>query len=245
MEFEFDVDIRSRKNIFREFAFFCGSLFCVWASLQFFLNYHAYSQIAAFKIQKLQTAITNQIGNFWSEKKLQKIYIAHKSHKIEPKNNAKNVIEKIQILPSDNRLVIPRINKNVPLINVPGHQNWYQLEQNIQKGLRNGVVVHPVSHAPSSFGNFFLTGHSSYYQWDPGRYKDVFALLHEVKTGDVIEIYWEGKKYKYKINEKKVVDPTAVEVLRQPVDNSILTLMTCTPIGTNKKRLILVGNLKN
>jgi len=107
------------------------------------------------------------------------------------------------------------------------------------------VVVHPVSHTPGNFGNFFLTGHSSYYAWDKGRFKDVFALLHEVKVGDLVEVYWEGKKYVYKIKAEEVVSPTAVEVLNQPKDKFLLTLMTCTPVGTNKNRLILTGELKS
>ena len=59
-----------------------------------------------------------------------------------------------------------------------------------------------------------------------------------------MNVYWKGKKYTYKIKEQKVVPPTATEVLHQPSDKSIITLMTCTPVGTNKNRLILVGELK-
>jgi len=120
-----------------------------------------------------------------------------------------------------------------------------KVTNNIQSGLQNGVVVHPISHSPGNFGNFFLTGHSSYYAWDKGRFKDVFALLHEVKVGDQIEVYWEGKKYVYKIKAEEVVPPTAVEVLNQPKDKFLITLMTCTPVGTNKNRLILTGELKS
>lgn len=103
------------------------------------------------------------------------------------------------------------------------------------------MVVHPVSREPNKPGNFFLTGHSSYYAWDNGRYKDVFALLHEMETGEKVELYWEGKKYTYLIKAKKVVPPTATQILKQPTDAKILTMMTCTPIGTNKNRLILMG----
>ena len=164
---------------------------------------------------------------------------------LKPRNQAAQVFKDMKIYPSDNRLYIPRINKNVPLITVPQHQNWNQLEKNIQSGLQEGVVVHPISHAPGNFGNFFLTGHSSYYAWDDGRFKDVFALLHEVKVGDSVEVYWEGKKYVYKIKAEEVVSPTAVEVLNQPKDKFLITLMTCTPVGTNKNRLILTGELKS
>jgi len=92
-------------------------------------------------------------------------------------------------------------------------------------------------------GNFFLTGHSSYYAWDNGRYKDVFALLHEVEAGDEAIIYWEGKKYTYILEQSKIIPPTEVSVLKQPDDKSIITLMTCTPVGTNKNRLIWTGRL--
>ncbi|NJP03742.1 class E sortase [Candidatus Gracilibacteria bacterium] len=97
--------------------------------------------------------------------------------------------------------------------------------------------------SPGQPGNFFLTGHSSYYAWDNGRYKDVFALLHELKAGDIVDVYWEGKKYEYKLRESKVIPPTETSVLKQPTDRSIITLMTCTPVGTNKNRLIWIGDL--
>ncbi len=147
------------------------------------------------------------------------------------------------VYPSDNRIYLPRINKNVPLVGVPGHKDFGKLEEAIQDGLRNGVVVHPVSRDPGNIGNFFATGHSSYYNWDNGRFKDVFALLHEVEEGDKVYVYWEGKEYVYQMNAKKVVPPTQVDVLNHPDDKSILTLMTCTPVGTNKNRLILQGDL--
>ncbi len=176
--------------------------------------------------------------------KVKKETITFRKKDLKPRNQAKKTLEKMFIFPSDNRLIIPRIGKNVPLIKVPGHKNWKKLESGIQKGLQNGVVVHPISNEPGNFGNFFLTGHSSYYAWDKGRFKDVFALLHEVNPGDIVEVYWEGKKYVYRIKERKVVKPTAVEILKQPKDKKQITLMTCTPVGTNTNRLILVGELK-
>lgn len=186
----------------------------------------------------LRTASKSKLSKVRSQK------IVFRKKDLKPRNQAKTVFEKMPIFPSDNRLVIPRIGKNVPLIKVPNHRSWKQLEATIQDGLREGVVVHPVSHEPGSFGNFFLTGHSSYYAWDKGRFKDVFALLHEVNKGDIVEVYWEGKKYVYKMKEKKVVSPSAVEILKQPKDRKEITLMTCTPVGTNTNRLILVGELK-
>ena len=260
-EFDFK-NLEKKTPLWKDLLMFCLTVVGVWFGTQLVLNFDAYAQIINFKYNDFQTSVVQDLTEMKKLKvenletvelkektpqKLEKIKrktVQFRKKNLKPKNQAKKVFEKMPIYPSDNRLYIPRIWKNVPLISVPDHKNWQQLEKNIQSGLQNGVVVHPISHNPGNFGNFFLTGHSSYYAWDNGRFKDVFALLHEVKVGDIVEVYWEGKKYKYKIRESKVVKPTDVSVLNQPNDHSVITLMTCTPVGTNKNRLILVGDLK-
>lgn len=264
--------LKKKTPLWKDMLHFCIMVIGVWGSTHLVMNYSAYTEIMGFRYKTLQSSVVadltemqtqEKLGNqsvvikknkvrsradvFASAPKLEKVKetVTFRKKELKPKNQAKLVFEKMPVYPSDNRLVIPRIGKNVPLITVPRHRNWQKLENTIQKGLQNGVVVHPVSADPGNFGNFFLTGHSSYYTWDKGRYKDVFALLHEVKVNDIVEIYWEGKKYTYKMEEKKVVKPTAVEILEQPDDRKEITLMTCTPIGTNKNRLILVGRLES
>lgn len=147
------------------------------------------------------------------------------------------------VVPTDNRLVIPKIGKSVPLVgidekNIVG-ENWHELENQIQDGLRDGIVHYPGTANPGEFGNVFLTGHSSYYPWDPGLYKDVFATLHELEVGDRYYIYYNQKKYTYEIIEKNEVQPSATEVLAQPTNKKISTLMTCSPVGTTLRRLIV------
>jgi len=87
----------------------------------------------------------------------------------------------------------------------------------------------------------FLTGHSSYYPWDPGKFKDVFATLGSLEVGDRYYIYYDQIKYMYQITEKKEVQPNYMEVLAQPTDKKISTLMTCSPVGTTLRRLILTA----
>ena len=258
--------LEKRRPFWKDALYFFGVTLLIWGSSHVFLNRDAFGQIAEFKYDQLKASVIETIEEYEEAKaaeaeaalieaevsepaevKLEKVKAKKRTFRtknLEPRNQAKQVFKDLRVYPSDNRLYIPRINKNVPLITVPNHQNWSQLEKNIQGGLQEGVVVHPISHTPGNFGNFFLTGHSSYYQWDPGRFKDVFALLHEVKVGDNIEVFWEGKKYIYRIKHSEVVPPTAVEVLNQPKDKFLLTLMTCTPVGTNKNRLILTGELR-
>jgi LPXTG-site transpeptidase (sortase) family protein len=250
----FQFKLKKRNPLWRDLLLFAVSVGCFWGGAHIALNYSAYSQIAEFKLEQVQEksfASTVEAKPVKKQKKekqtelLQAVVLPRekmfKNANLKPKNQAKTVFRNMPIYPSDNRLYIPSLNKNVPLITVPHHKNWNQLENNIQKGLQDGVVVHPVSREPEKSGNFFLTGHSSYYAWDQGRYKDVFALLHEMETGEKVELYWEGKKYTYLMKVKEVVSPTATQILKQPDDAKIITLMTCTPIGTNKNRLVLMG----
>jgi sortase (surface protein transpeptidase) len=192
-DFDFK-DLEKRRPLWKDIGYFLGFTLFLYGVVHVGLNSNAYTQIASFKYGQLKASVlevTNDITLFEPaeivvEEKLEKVNAkaapkTFRQKNLQPRNQASQVFKDMKIYPSDNRLYIPRINKNVPLITVPQHQNWNQLEKNIQSGLQEGVVVHPVSHSPGNFGNFFLTGHSSYYTWDEGRFKDVFALLHEVK----------------------------------------------------------------
>lgn len=152
----------------------------------------------------------------------------------------------LEIYPPDTRLIIPRINQNVPVVGVKNEnliaRKWEELEADIQKALKNGVIHYPGTALPGEGGNVVVTGHSSYYAWDPGRFKDVFALLHDVRMGDRLVFYFNQKKFIYEVDNIKIVFPQDVDVLG-PTSTERLTLITCTPIGTNLKRLILTAKL--
>lgn len=147
--------------------------------------------------------------------------------------------------PPDNRLLIPSLGLNVPIVIPPGDallkEDWERLEQDIQAALENGTIHYPGTARPGQAGNFFITGHSSYYPWSKGKYKSVFARLPAMKTGDEFWIYYGGDRHRYVIQEKHEVKPTDVHVLDQPLDRRIATLMTCVPVGTTLRRLILTA----
>jgi sortase A len=120
-------------------------------------------------------------------------------------------------------------------------EDWKQFENDIQTALRDGVVHYPGSAKPGQAGNFFVTGHSSYYAWDSGKYKSVFARLGELVSGDTYTVYYNGDKHTYKVISKKEVLPSDVSVLDQPSGRRYSTLMTCTPVGTTLRRLIVTA----
>ncbi len=147
------------------------------------------------------------------------------------------------VAPTDNRIVIPKLGKSVPIVEMSTEpiegENWADLEKQIQGGLQNGVVHYPGTAKPGQFGNVFITGHSSYYPWDPGQFKDVFALLGKLEKGDQFIVYYDQKRFAYKVYDKVEVQPDNVSVLEQPNDKKLATLMTCTPVGTALRRLII------
>lgn len=166
---------------------------------------------------------------------------------------AKTIIKKIapslntEIMPPDNYLAIPRLGIRAPIREVENIDlsigDWDTIEDQIQEVLREGIVHFPGTAEPGEQGNAFLTGHSSYYPWDSGRYKDIFALLPKIETGDLIEIYQDQEKFVYRVSEITEVAPDQTDVL-QPTDDYRLTLMTCTPVGTTLKRLIVTAILE-
>lgn len=147
--------------------------------------------------------------------------------------------------PPENRLIIPKLNLNVPIVSPPHdallEERWTRLEEDIQKALKDGVVHYPGTARPGQAGNFFVTGHSSYYPWASGDYKTVFARLAELEIGDEYWVYYNGDKHRYIVQDKKEVRPSNVKVLDQPPNKRISTLMTCTPIGTTLRRLIITA----
>lgn len=136
----------------------------------------------------------------------------------------------------DFHLEIPSLNVNAPIIaDVDGNdKNAYF------KSLEGGVAHFKGTAKPGEGSNIFIFGHSSYYWWAAGDYKEIFKNLEDVKEGDEIDVWYNLKEYKYKVTETRVVEPTDVDVLK-PTPSEQLTLMTCVPVGTDKERLIAIA----
>ena len=159
------------------------------------------------------------------------------------RNRKESLPARLTVSPPDNRLIIPKIGKNVPLISVSDaalrREDWKTFEKDIQEALLLGVVRYPGTAAPGEPGNVFLTGHSSNYPWIFSKYNSVLALLPKLDIGDEYSLYFNGTLHRYRIVKRFEVSPKDVSVLEQPQDRRMSTLMTCTPIGTTLRRLIL------
>lgn len=135
---------------------------------------------------------------------------------------------------NNSEIFIPNINVDAPIhTDITTYADWA-----VQIGLRTGVVHYGKTALPGQKGNIVIVGHSSEVPWAPGNYKFVFTLLNKLKTGDEIFIDYQGTRYTYKVTSSEVIDPNNFSVI-QPTNDPELTLITCTPVGTDWHRLVV------
>ncbi|MGH7218634.1 MAG: sortase [Candidatus Microsaccharimonas sp.] len=139
----------------------------------------------------------------------------------------------------ESKLIIPKINVDVPAIYGIGFDHASQMT-----AMESGVAHFAIPGAnskPGEIGNTVLSGHSSNDLFDGGDYKFIFAQLDKLNAGDTIYTNYEGKRYTYVVTKKEVVKPTEVNKLVYPTNKPMLTLITCTPLGTAIDRLLVTA----
>lgn len=139
----------------------------------------------------------------------------------------------------DPKLIIPKINVDVPVIYDTTPDYNAQMAA-MQKGVA-WFGIAGANSRPGQVGNTVLSGHSSNDLLDQGDYKFIFARLDHLDTGDAIFVNYQGKRYTYTVTGKQVVKPTDVSALVYPTTKPILTLITCTPLGTSLNRLLVTA----
>lgn len=136
--------------------------------------------------------------------------------------------EELPQIPKDNRIVIPRIYVNAPIV-----------EGQDESVLNLGMWHRPNSSTPDKGGNTVVAGHRTLYTSGPL----TLYNLDKVKVDDIILVYWKGKEYVYKAYEITIVRPSNIEIefnTKEP----IITLFSCTPQWTSEERLVVKGKLQ-
>lgn len=89
----------------------------------------------------------------------------------------------------------------------------------------------------------YLFAHSTRQGLQTVRKNSVFYLLGELENGDIIFIKYEGRVYKYRVYDSKIVGADEIEYLEYKDESKteVLILQTCWPIGTDWKRLLIFG----
>lgn len=128
---------------------------------------------------------------------------------------------------SEDRLIIPKIGVNTPII----------VSNNEQEALNKGAWLMPVGVNPDEAGNTVITGHRFKYL-PPNNL--TFYLFHELEVNDLFSIIWKNEKYYYRIKDIRVVDDSDAWPHRE-TDEKLITMYTCTPIYSTEKRLVVTA----
>ena len=138
---------------------------------------------------------------------------------------------------SEPKLIIPKLNVEVPIafgVSLDGVMN----------AMNYGVVHYRINGAsayPGQIGNFVITGHSAGDIYSANPYKFIFSGLERLEDGDMIYVHYNSTRYSYKIVKKEVIEPTEVSKLIYETKKPMLTLITCTPLGTSRYRLLVTA----
>ena len=142
-----------------------------------------------------------------------------------------------QTVSPDPRLIIPKLNVDVPVaFNIS--------TDDVMSAMNHGVAQFSIPGAnalPGQIGNLVITGHSAGDIYSSNPYKFIFSGLERLENGDLIYINYESTRYTYQVTKQEVVEPTNVEALIYDTDQPMLTLITCTPLGTSRYRLLVTA----
>lgn len=144
------------------------------------------------------------------------------------------------LIPTDTNfsIVIPKIGANAKVFpNVdPIH------EENYLPILKQGVAHAAGTALPDQKGTVYMFAHSTDAWWDVGLYNAIFYLLKDMSIGDDVHVFYKGKRYDYRVSDKKITDASDVSYITHSKDTqNQLVLQTCWPPGTTWKRIIVIA----
>jgi len=114
-----------------------------------------------------------------------------------------------------------------------------QMDQaTMNDGLSKGLIHLEGTALPGQQGVTAIAGHSSNIIWAKGSYNSVFTPLTKAQPGQIIEVNYQDVMYRYEVVDSFEVQPTDVSVLASNTFTG-LHLITCTPVGTSLRRLIV------
>lgn len=131
-------------------------------------------------------------------------------------------------------IIIPKIGVTAPVI----YDEQGTDAAAVAAALHKGTYHYPTTAYPGQNGNVAIFGHSSGAVWVKNQYKFIFTLLDKLEAGDKIIVDYKGIRFIYEVTDKIIVPPTEMSVL-DPTADPTLSLITCTPVGTNKNRLAI------
>ena len=103
--------------------------------------------------------------------------------------------------------------------------------------LKKGVGQHIATANPGKEGNVVLSAHNDIFG-------EIFRQLDQLEPGDEIVLFTNQRSYTYVIVDRKVVEPTAVEVMNQ-TKQPVVTLISCYPYLVDDQRIVITAQLQS
>jgi len=141
----------------------------------------------------------------------------------------------VAALTPNNTIAVPALGISAPI-------QWQvpQTESAEKTALASGVIHLDQTALPGTAGSTVISGHSSDYPWSQGQYKSIFAPLLKIKLGTQIILNYQGVEHTYTVQKTYEVKPNDQSVLKQTSTEQLI-LLTCTPLGTSARRLVVVA----
>lgn len=134
-------------------------------------------------------------------------------------------------------IIVEKIGANAPIIiNVDASK----------KSVYNNALKKGVAHAlgtsfPGQKGVTYLFAHSTDTIFNVPRYNAVFYLLGELKAGDRIVLFFNGRRYDYFVTETKITEASDTSYFTLKTEEQMLVLQTCYPPGTTWRRFLVIA----
>lgn len=152
----------------------------------------------------------------------------------EPSDSTAKKLVSLQPTLDENRIYVPKINVDVAVV---------PIEDNEALALEKGAVQRsPASGNPRDGGNFVVAAHRFNLGLTPSqtRAKSPFYHINKLGNGDDIYVDYQGTRYAYKVEERKLVEPTAIEI-EERTDDDRLTMYSCELAGPEAGREVVIA----
>ena len=108
---------------------------------------------------------------------------------------------------------------------------------------RNGLLktVADGFHPGSEVANSSILGYDQHIVYQGRGPLEAAAIGVRLEDGDLIYVNYNSVRYTYQVKKKVVVEPSNVASLVVDTDKPLITLVTCTPLGTSRYRLLVTG----
>ena len=198
-----------------------------------FNSQHLSAEDSAEKVDAL-------IEQYWDIVSVQQDIATDMDHFLQ--HNLNSYEFSFNLLPPTNRLIIPAINLDVPLVetSIANYKDF--TESTFDDDLENWVVKYPTTPSPGEWWNAFFFGHTSQEYWKSNPYGTVFRRIPQLRENDKIQVVRDWVLYEYKVLKTVIVKPKEVNntyVNFWDENKEYITLMWCYPIWRTDKRIMV------